>query len=283
MKENITMFKYTQMVVFFALSTAFYAVLLWIFAVLPLWIIPGITALRPGNSIPPVTSLLWGPAATWGTAFGNLIGFDVLGGALGFGSIGGFIGNWIYGLLPYYTWSRMFKEEPHCKTSKSLLYFEATVFLTSSACAMVIGLFLETFSLFPFAVISLIITFNNFIAGAILGPILMAIFYDRVKRMGWLWTDIMTEYNYTAPTVTKRSYLGYILLWIGFVIGNFVTIGIGAGLTGAFWTPLEGITGFTLGGLPVLISGYFFLIIAIIGLVFMEMGTPAKAEVEEEE
>ncbi|RLI59165.1 MAG: hypothetical protein DRO67_10055 [Candidatus Asgardarchaeum californiense] len=294
MKENITMFKYTQMVIFFALSTAFYAVILWIFAVMPLWIVPGVTALRPGNAIPPVTSLLWGPAATWGTALGNLIGFDVLGGALGWGSVGGFIGNWVYGLLPYYTWNKVFTEEPDCKTTSSLIKFELTTFLASSACAMVISTWVEAFNLFPFSILSLIITFNNFIAGAILGPILMVIFYDRVKRLGWLWTDVMQEYSMTARVKSKKAFTGYILVWIGFVVGNFVTILLGFGLTGAFWSPVEGIIGVdwsqfgkAFGGLPVVATALVFIAIGVVGLAMMEFAAqwevPPEAKEEEEE
>jgi len=265
MKENLSMFAYTQMVVFFALSAAFYAVILWVFAALPLWIIPGVTGLRPGNAIPIVASLLWGPAASWGTAVGNLIGFDILGGALTIGSIGGFVGNWIYGLLPYYTWHKMFKEEPDCKSFASLLRFEATALLNSSACAMVISLWTEAIGFVPFGFLSVIITLNNFIAEATLGVILMVLFYDRVKKLGWLWTDVMPEYSLTCESPSKRTVLGYLLVWIGFVIGNFITIGVAVGLTGAF---LE----FAFVGTPVVATGLFFVIVGIIGLAMMEYG-----------
>jgi len=52
MKELIEMWKHTRIVSFFILSTALYAVFLWIFAQLPVWIIPGVTSLRPANAIP---------------------------------------------------------------------------------------------------------------------------------------------------------------------------------------------------------------------------------------
>lgn len=272
MKENITMWKYTQMIVLFALSTALYAVTLWIFA--PVWIIPGVTGPRPGNAFPPVTSLLWGPASSWGAAFGNLIGYDIMGGALTIGSIGGFIGNFIYGLLPYYTYSKVFKEEPHCKTVSSLLKFEATTLLTSSACGMVISLWTEAVRFVPFGVLSITITLNNFIAGAIIGPILMALFYDRVKRMGWRWTDIMTGYKYTTEKPSKRALIGYAIVWLGFVIGNFITIGVAFGLTGVWFNPATGPVGWFWGqtfttSTPIVATGLTFIIIALIGLALM--------------
>jgi energy-coupling factor transport system substrate-specific component len=76
------------MITAFIVSAGLYAALLFVFAALPIWIIPGVTAVRLGNAIPPFTSLLFGPAAAWGSAVGNLIGFDILGGALTIGSIG---------------------------------------------------------------------------------------------------------------------------------------------------------------------------------------------------
>jgi len=271
MEENLSMWKYTLMIVLFALSTALYAVFLWIFTQFPLWLIPGVTSLRPGNAFPPVTSLLWGPAASWGTAFGNLIGYDIMGGALTIGSVGGFIGNFVYGLLPYYTYGKVFKEEPHCKSISSLAKFEVTTFLTSSACGMIISLWTEAINFVPFGMLSLIITFNNFIAGAIIGPVLMALFYDRVKKMGWRWTDIMTGYSYTATEVSTKTMIGYGLVWLGFVIGNFITIGYALGF--GQLNPFTGVGKFMFGGIgianPIVDTGLVFIIIGLVGLAFI--------------
>jgi energy-coupling factor transport system substrate-specific component len=49
-----------------------------------------------------VFSILFGPAAAWGSAFGNLIG-DFFG-TLGLGSIFGFVGNFLYAYIPYRLW-----------------------------------------------------------------------------------------------------------------------------------------------------------------------------------
>lgn len=276
MSENLSMWKYTQMIVLFALSTALYAVFLYIFTLFPLWIIPAVTSLRPGNAFPPVTSLLFGPAASWGTAFGNLIGYDIMGGALTIGSIGGFIGNFIYGLIPYYTYRKVFSEKPHCKTPSSLAKFLATAFLTSSACGMVISTWTEAVNFVPFGMLSMIITFNNFIAAAIIGPILMVLFYDRVERMGWRWSDIM-GFPYTCEKRTMRATLGYVLVWIGFAIGNFITIfyafGFGQFFNPFATTPAEAF-GFRLLRVPwyqnpVVLMSSPFLILGFIGLILL--------------
>ncbi|TMA35458.1 MAG: QueT transporter family protein [Deltaproteobacteria bacterium] len=61
----------TRMVVLTAICAALYAAILIPFKVVPL--IPGITEFRPANAIPVVCSFLFGPAAAWGAAFGNLL------------------------------------------------------------------------------------------------------------------------------------------------------------------------------------------------------------------
>ncbi|NIQ07118.1 MAG: QueT transporter family protein [Candidatus Korarchaeota archaeon] len=269
MKENIDMWAYTRMIVLFALSTALYAVFLWIFAQLPaLQIVPGFTSVRPANAFPIVTSLLFGPASSWGAAFGNLIGYDIMGGYLTIGSIGGFIGNFFFGLLPYYTYHKFFKEEPHCKTLTSLAKFEVTVFLASSACGMIIATWLELTGILPFAYFSVVVTFNNAIAGWILGPILMALFYDRVEKLGLRWTDIMPGFKFIAEERGFRVTVGYILLWIGFVVGNFLTMGVAFGVTDAPFK--ETLTGYFIN--PIAATSLIFIIIGLVGLVFMELG-----------
>lgn len=268
MKENLDMWKYTRMIVLFALSTALYAVFLWIFTNFPLQLIPGFTSIRPANAFPVVTSLLFGPAASWGTAFGNLIGYDIMGGNLTIGSIGGFIGNFFFGLLPYYTYHKFFDEPPHCKTLSSLLKFEVTVFLTSSACGMIIATWLEFVGILPYVLMTLIITFNNALAGWILGPILMVLFYDRVEKLGLKWTDIIPGFDFTTEKRSYRATLGYILVWIGFVVGNFVCLGIGAGFAGG----LYGSFGPGIGN-PIVLMAIGFFVVALIGLAIMEMGT----------
>ena len=74
----------TRQLVLAAQIAAIYAAVLIPFKVgIP--IIPGFVELRPANAIPVVASLLFGPAAAWGAAFGNLIG-DLFG-TLGPGSL----------------------------------------------------------------------------------------------------------------------------------------------------------------------------------------------------
>ncbi len=91
MKEVISMWKYTRMIILVALSAAIYATGLIAFKGIVI-LVPGITEVRPANVFPIVFGLLFGPAAAWGSAIGNTIG-DVIGGTLSLGSIFGFLGN----------------------------------------------------------------------------------------------------------------------------------------------------------------------------------------------
>src|SRR5256885_9788403 len=100
MRELFAMWSNTRMVVLTAISAALYAAILIPFKVVAL--IPGITEFRPANAVPIVCSFLFGPAAAWGAAFGNLIG-DFFGG-LGPGDLFGFLANLLYGLVPYAVW-----------------------------------------------------------------------------------------------------------------------------------------------------------------------------------
>jgi len=226
-REIFTMWRHTQMVVLTALSAAIYAATLIPTQFLP--IIPGFTNVRPANVFPFVFGLLFGPAGAWGAAIGNLIN-DFFG-TLGPGSIGGFIGNFFLGYIPYKIWSSFFRRgediEPNVATRKKLLVFGAIVVLASIVCADWIAWFNDALGLVPFAALGSIIAVNNALAGLILGPIFMVLLYPRVKRWGLLWTEIMPADEVSAPRLPR---LGNVLLWIGGVGGFVVGLAIGLGV-----------------------------------------------------
>src|SRR5918998_1850047 len=151
MKEVFTMWRHTQMVVLVALSAAIYAAVLIPFKGFP--IIPGAVELRPANVFPFVFGLLFGPAGAWGSAIGNLIA-DFFG-TLTPGSIGGFIGNFFLGLLPYKMWSSFFRRgenmEPNVNSGKKLAVYAAITILASAVCALWIAWFNDLLGFVPFA------------------------------------------------------------------------------------------------------------------------------------
>jgi len=251
MKELFTMWKHTRMVVLTAVTASVYAAVLIPFKPIP--IIPGFTEIRPANVLPIICSLMFGPAAAWGSAFGNLIG-DFFG-TLGPGSIFGFLGNFLYGFIPYKVWGILSREEPTIKGSKQLLRYLFLVFLASSVCGVVIGWGVDLLGLVPFSALANIITINNFLVASILGPFLLIILYPRIKRWGLLYSDILEEKE--LPRKNLRG-LGLILISIGalggIVLGNLISLGIyHSGFLGAgFIKGTTGSMGIALGMLPII-------------------------------
>lgn len=214
MKEAITMWRHTRMVVLVALSAAIYAAVLIPFKAFT--IIPGFIEIRPANAFPVVFGLLFGPAGAWGAAIGNLIG-DFFG-SLTLGSIGGFVGNFFLALLPYKMWSAYFRRgeniEQNVDSTKKLGIYVAVAALASVACALIISWWIALLGLVPFTVSLVLIVFNNAIMAIVLGPILLLALYPRVKRWGLLWTEILHPEDVSSAG-RGRQRLGNVLVWIG--------------------------------------------------------------------
>ncbi|MFO7173379.1 MAG: QueT transporter family protein, partial [Bacillota bacterium] len=191
MRELFTMWRHTRMIVLTVLVAAVYAAVLIPFKAIP--IVPGITELRIAQVIPPVASLLFGPAAAWGIAIGNLIG-DLFG-TFGPGSAFGFIGNFFLGAVPYMLWGRLGRlsahQEPTMENSRQVLEFIIVTAISGIACAFVIAWGLELLGLFPFTVLGLLIAMNNVILPGAVGWIVLRLLYRRVKRWGLIWTELM--------------------------------------------------------------------------------------------
>jgi energy-coupling factor transport system substrate-specific component len=228
MKEILTMWRHTQMVVLVALSAAIYAAILIPFKGFP--IIPGAVEIRPANVVPFVVGLLFGPAGAWGAAIGNLIG-DFFG-TLSPGSIGGFVGNFFLALLPYKMWSAYFRRGENMETNvdsgKKLAVYVALAILASLVCSAIISWWVALLGIFPFTAVLVLIVVNNAIMGVVLGPILLLALYPRVKRWGLLWTEIMEPDEVSA---SRLQTVGNVLVWVGGV--GAVAVGLLLGVTGA--------------------------------------------------
>ena len=233
MKEVVKMWSNTRMIILTALSAAIYAAFLIVFKG-GLVLIPGITEVRPANVFPPVFGLLFGPAGAWGAAIGNLIG-DIFGGTMGIGSIFGFFGNFLLGFVPYKMWGSVFglvtKDDMSQTTNslKKLVAFEIVALASSAACAIVIAWYLDLTNIVPYAFLAITITVNNFAAAVVLGPILLSLFYPRVKRWNLIWTDIMDKEDVSKGFAVN---LGSTLMTIGALGGLIVGILVAVGAAG---------------------------------------------------
>lgn len=227
MKEVFTMWRSTRMIVLVALCAAVYAAVLIPFKAIP--IVPGITEVRPANVFPVIFSLMFGPAAAWGSAIGNLIG-DVMGGTFGTGSLFGFVGNFFFGLVPYLVWGRLGPlssgQEPNMKSGGQIAEYLVCALLASLSCAVIIGWGLEVLTLLPFAVLGNIIALNNFVVAAILGPVLLFALYPRVKRWGLIWTDIMPQEDISQGGSGYATLLLAVGALGGLIVGDITSMGI---------------------------------------------------------
>ncbi|NKB81433.1 MAG: ATP-binding cassette domain-containing protein [Nitrospirales bacterium] len=183
--------KDTRLIVLTAQIASIYAAILIPFKVgIPL--IPGFAELRPANAIPVVTSLLFGPPAAWGSAIGNLIGdcFGTLGPASAFG----FLGNFLYGSVPYLMWGRLGPfssgREPLIHSWRQGLEFGIICIMASMVCAGVVAWGVEFLGLLPFSILAPAIFLNNVVMGLLLGPPLLLFLYPRVKRWNLRFEDI---------------------------------------------------------------------------------------------
>jgi len=182
------------MVVLTAMCASLYAAVLIPFIVIPL--IPGLTNFRPANALPIVCSFLFGPAAAWGAAFGNLIGDFFTG--LGPGDLFGFVGNFLYALMPYRLW-RAFAphgtpagaDDPVPRTVGGWALLLGIIAAASMLCAATVGFGLQLLGFVPFAVLANVIVVNDFATSAILAPLLLAVLYPRVRRARLLHVDIL--------------------------------------------------------------------------------------------
>jgi energy-coupling factor transport system substrate-specific component len=160
-------------------------------ATAPLVIIPGFTWIRPANMLAPIFGMFFGLPGSLGVAIGNFIA-DALGGFFGFGSIGGFIGNFLLAYIPY-----RFVGDPSFRSGASALrYYIWAVLVSSLWVAIYIGWWLYVFEpliglppLFVWGWFVPFVFINNGLVTAIVGPFLAYALYPLVKRAGLYWAD----------------------------------------------------------------------------------------------
>ena len=229
MRELLTMWRDTRMIMLVAITAAIYAAVLIPFNVFT--IIPGITSVRPANVFPVIFGIMFGPAAAWGSAIGNLIG-DIFGGTFGPGSAFGFVGNFFYGFVGYKLWGNLGPlssgREPDFRSSAGmqLVEFWAVSIVAATGCAAIIAWGVDLLGLVPFAVLGTTITVNNFLAAAVLGPILLYLTYPRIKEMGLLYPDVMHPDDIASAEPSRRQLAAYGLAAVSIL---WVVVGVGLG------------------------------------------------------
>lgn len=222
MKDLVSMWQKTRLIVLVAVTSALYAALMLPFKLIT--IIPGYTELRPGVVIPTVFSALFGPAAAWGSALGNVVG-DYLGGMLGWGSLFGVLGNFFLGYIPY----RVAKPLAH-QIKPGLwgtIQIVLAAALASITCGVVIGWGLDLLGILPFATLGNVIIINDIIFSCILTPIFYRLLIFRVRRWNLHYPQILGE---SSLKHSRTFGVGIILLTVGsvggWIVGNLLSLQI---------------------------------------------------------
>lgn len=255
MREVFTMWRDTRMIMLVAVVAAVYAAILIPFKGLTL--IPGFVSVRPANVFPVIFGLMFGPAATWGSAIGNLIG-DIFGGTLSPGSIFGFIGNFFYGMVGYKLWGSLGPlssgEEPDFRsnTGKQLAEYVLIAAVASALTASIIAWGLDILGLVPFPAISISVFVNNFLTSAILGPILLYLLWGRVKDLGLLYPEVMRREDLPNVASSRTQLAAYGFLVVAFV---WVVVGTFVAETGSTFQLVLGAAGLVLAFVFAAISG----------------------------
>jgi len=216
--DVIAMWRHTKMVVLVALTAAAYVAVLMPFKIVT--IIPGFTEIRPGVAIPIVCGMLFGPAAAWGAAFGNLIG-DVFGGMLGPGSLFGMIGNFLLAYVPYRMWRALRGDRAADGMPAGLGWFALCSIMGGFACAVTIGFGVGALNLVPIPVLTPTIAGNNAVFGTIVAAILLPLLYPRAKQWGLVYSDIMDAADYRGG---PAGWPGLVLTVVGSVVGVLLAI-----------------------------------------------------------
>lgn len=250
MRELISCWRNTRMIVLIALCAALYVAVLLPFKIAT--IVPGITELRPGAALPVLFSLLFGPAAAWGSAFGNVIG-DLLGGTIGPGSLFGFAGNFLYGYAPYRVMKRFAEPGKESSDSFRLAGFLLGAFIASALCAIVIALGVDALKIVPFSFLVHTIFFNNVISSILLVPLLALALFNRVSQMKLTYSKILAPDEISRPLVK-----GGIVILIVFVLAVYV-IGMMPSKLATFST----------GGLPPLVEVALALLLILLALLML--------------
>lgn len=220
MRELISCWQNTRALVLIALCAALYVAVLIPFKLLV--IVPGITEVRPAAILPVVFSLLFGPIAAWGAAFGNLTG-DVFGGTIGPGSLFGFLANLVYGYAPYRILQTFLRPEQRIFSARGWLALIFSILVSSALCASIVALGVDFLKIVPYTFLVHAIFLNNFLLSIILVPLLIRLLQPRIARMKLGYRELL------GPEQMSRLLLGR--------AGVFVLLALLLFIYAAMWRP----------------------------------------------
>jgi hypothetical protein len=149
------------------------------------WALAGLT-LRPAAVLPVACGILWGPAAAYGLAAGNVAG-DYFGGSWSLMSVFGFIVNFLYPYLSYRLWHRLMRDHEMKLDAYGLISFWATTLVVTFACMLLLAACGTVFFGRPFESKFIGYFGNNIFWAMIVGPILLGLIFMPAVKNGFVY------------------------------------------------------------------------------------------------
>ncbi|HQK55821.1 MAG TPA: QueT transporter family protein [Methanolinea sp.] len=142
-------------------------------------------SIRPAAALPVFLGILFGPAAAWGLAFGNIAG-DFYGSWSPM-SIFGFLTNFLMPYLSYLLWHRMMKNQEIRVDKKSTGFFMLVSFVVILACMLLLAGCGTIFFGRPFESKFISYFGNNILWALTVGPVLFWLFLEAAARNGYIY------------------------------------------------------------------------------------------------
>ncbi len=213
------------MIVFTALTALLYPALILPFQDLTL--LGHADFFRVGIGIPAAFSFLFGPAAAWGSAIGNVV-YDATSSGLSYMSIYGFVGNFVIGYFPYKLWSAVTSEQPDLKTPRKLALFAGITLVPCVICGLIIDWGLLWLHQIPFMPTAAIIALTDACWAIAIGAVVLALSHGWVSKHKLTYQDLLHMPPAKPAWNTRRTValaIFAVLAGACFAIGQFIVVG----------------------------------------------------------
>lgn len=175
-------------------------------------LIPGVTEVRPANTLPVVFGILWGPAGAWGTAIANACS-DIFTAHSSFRVWGpGFVINFFYSYLPYKLWYSSRGRDnrvmaPTLESVAQIIKYIYVCFLDSAVVTVCLGLLFEALGFQNYKDSVILLFFNNFDFAVVLG-VPMILLMTNLRFLD-TWTPVNCRDPKGEPRLQLSDWLLY--------------------------------------------------------------------------
>jgi energy-coupling factor transport system substrate-specific component len=227
MLDLISMWTKPKMIAFMALTAILYFALIYPFQKFSIFTGQA-DYLRVGTCIPLAFGFLFGPAAAWGTAIGNVI-YDVsTPGGLTLVSAFGFVANFLMAYLPYMIWSKITTKKPDLRSAKKVALYMGLTVLSCAVVGIIIGWGLYWRFNLPFGHTSFAIAWTDALWAILVGSVLLAVLYKPISARKLLYTDLLNIQ--LQPKLTKMRLTAISIFVVSalvcFVVGTFLNLSL---------------------------------------------------------